>query len=207
MSFKSSCCGKRIDGNYNGVNGDIIDSAGKLIFNSVDGIDFRVNDVNIMQINANGSVNIYGQNGDVNALTICKPTGSGSLTVWESPCGTQVSEIANDGSFNVPSDRILKNNVKALSTMDMNQLLDTIKVYEYQMKNKDHTEIGFIAQEFVQNDKLKHLVHMPSANDKTMTLNYAGTTPLLWNMMTQLRGEIELLKNKVNTISTDSVKL
>jgi len=109
------------------------------------------------------------------------------------------------GSINELSDAKLKENIRPIgNSMEM---FDKLEAKRYNMIDGGKADIGFIAQD-VQAAGLDEVVIESEDKDletgevsgTTLTLNYTHMTPVLWDVVKELKAEVESLKAEVEEL-------
>ena len=140
--------------------------------------------------------------------------------VFTSIAGANILEVSNtgiyvNGSVGSSSDSKLKENIKEINNKDCVKLVKYIKPKTFNFIGKRQSELGFIADDWMQADLPKeweNLVWM--GKDNYMRMDYAKTNVILWGAIqemmkdiTNLKSEITKMKNKMkdkNKNSSDS---
>lgn len=120
-------------------------------------------------------------------------TSSSGLVEFHNPNG-QVGEISVSGTsttYSTSSDYRLKQDLKNFNGLN---LVDSIKVYDYQWKADNTRSYGVLAHEL--QSVLPYAVTGEKDGEKMQGVDYSKIVPILIKSIQELKAEIETLKNK-----------
>ena len=133
--------------------------------------------------------------------------------VFTSTAGANILEVSNsgiyvNGSVGSSSDSKLKENIKEIHNKECMKILKYIKPKTFNLKGKEQSELGFIADDWLKADipkEWQNLVWM--GKDDYMRMDYAKTNVVLWGAVQQITQEKDELMEMVKTIKKEITSL
>lgn len=128
-------------------------------------------------------------------LILKRITNDGPVATFRRTGTTNVGSISVTTSataFNTSSDIRLKTDFQSINP----DLLDQIKVYDFEWKNGDGRAYGVVAQELV--DILPQAVNQGDEEDDMWSVDYSKLVPLLISTVQDLKREVVRLKEELN---------
>ena len=123
--------------------------------------------------------------------------------VFTSIAGANILEVSNtgiyvNGSVGSSSDSKLKENIKEINNKDCVKLVKYIKPKTFNFIGKKQSELGFIADDWMQADLPKQWENLVwKGKDDYMRMDYAKTNVILWGAVQEMQKEITNLKTEM----------
>ena len=133
--------------------------------------------------------------------------------VFTSIAGANIVEVSNtgiyvNGSVGSSSDSKLKENIQEINNKGCVKIVKYIKPKTFNFKGKKQSELGFIADDWMEADLPKqweNLVWM--GKDDYMRMDYAKTNVVLWGAVQQITQEKDELMEMVKTVKKEITSL